>query len=50
MSLMFPVYFMSLVISAGLTLLSAYQILELSDLDCDYINPQMCCRNLNKVS
>lgn len=46
---MFPIYFMSLVISAGLTLISGYHLLELSDLDCDYINPQRCCANLNRL-
>lgn len=49
MGLMFPIYFISVVLSAGLTLISAYQILELSDLDCDYINPQRCCSKLNRV-
>lgn len=49
MGLMFPIYFMSLVISAGLTIISAYHVLELSDLDCDYINPQRCCANLNRL-
>uniref|UniRef100_A0A6G1SCH6 Protein cornichon 4 n=1 Tax=Aceria tosichella TaxID=561515 RepID=A0A6G1SCH6_9ACAR len=49
MGLMFPIYFISLIISAGLGLMTASQILDLSDLDCDYINPQQCCIKLNRL-
>ena len=41
-------FIFSLVDAAGLLFLTVFFIINLSDLECDYINATVCCERLNK--
>lgn len=41
------VFIVELILSAALMFLAVYYIICLSDLECDYLNAQACCKRLN---